>query len=34
MSNLITEQQSYQASAKVMNAFSVVMNSLMTVVGQ
>ncbi len=34
MSNLITEQQSYQASAKVMNAFSTVMDSLMSVVGQ
>jgi flagellar hook-associated protein 1 len=34
MSNLINEQQSYQASAKVMNAFSTVMDSLMTVVGQ
>lgn len=34
MANLITQQQSYQASAKVMNAFSTVMNSLMTVVGQ
>ena len=34
MANLITEQQSYQASAKVMNAFSTVMDSLMTVVGQ
>ena len=34
MANLITEQQSYQASAKVMNAFSTVMNSLMTTVGQ
>jgi flagellar hook-associated protein 1 FlgK len=34
MSNLITEQQSYQASAKVMNAFSTVMNSLMSTVGQ
>ena len=34
MANLITEQQSYQASAKVMNAFSTVMNSLMTIVGQ
>ncbi len=31
MSNLINEQQSYQASAKVMNAFSTVMDSLMTV---
>jgi flagellar hook-associated protein 1 FlgK len=34
MANLITEQQSYQASAKVMNAFSTMMNSLMTIVGQ
>ena len=34
MANLINEQQSYQASAKVMNAFSTVMDSLMTVVGQ
>jgi flagellar hook-associated protein 1 FlgK len=34
MSNLISEQQSYQASAKVMNAFSTVMDSLMTTVGQ
>ena len=34
MSNLIAEQQSYEASAKVMNAFSTVMDSLMTVVGQ
>jgi flagellar hook-associated protein 1 FlgK len=34
MANLITQQQSYQASAKVMNAFSMVMNSLMSVVGQ
>ena len=34
MANLVSEQQSYQASAKVMNAFSTVMNSLMTVVGQ
>ncbi|HWD69955.1 MAG TPA: flagellar basal body rod C-terminal domain-containing protein [Solirubrobacteraceae bacterium] len=34
MSNLITEQQSYQASAKVMNAFSTMMNSLMSTVGQ
>ena len=34
MANLISQQQSYQASAKVMNAFSVVMNSLMSVVGQ
>jgi flagellar hook-associated protein 1 FlgK len=34
MANLISEQQSYQASAKVMNAFSTMMNSLMTVVGQ
>ncbi len=34
MANLINEQQSYQASAKVMNAFSTVMNSLMTLVGQ
>jgi flagellar hook-associated protein 1 FlgK len=34
MANLITEQQSYQASAKVMNAFSTVMDSLMTIVGQ
>lgn len=34
MSNLISEQQAYEASAKVMNAFSVVMNSLMSVVGQ
>ena len=34
MANLITEQQSYQASAKVMNAFSTVMDSLMSVVGQ
>jgi len=34
MTNLISEQQAYQASAKVMNAFSLVMNSLMSVVGQ
>jgi flagellar hook-associated protein 1 len=34
MSNLINEQQAYQASAKVMNAFSTIMDSLMTVVGQ
>ena len=34
MANLINEQQAYQASAKVMNAFSTMMNSLMTVVGQ
>jgi flagellar hook-associated protein 1 FlgK len=34
MAKLISEQQSYQASAKVMNAFSTVMDSLMTVVGQ
>jgi flagellar hook-associated protein 1 FlgK len=34
MANLISEQQSYQASAKVMNAFSTVMDSLMEVVGQ
>ncbi len=34
MANLINEQQAYQASAKVMNAFSTVMDSLMTVVGQ
>ncbi len=34
MANLITEQQAYQASAKVMNAFSTVMDSLMSVVGQ
>jgi flagellar hook-associated protein 1 FlgK len=34
MATLITQQQSYQASAKVMNAFNMVMNSLMTVVGQ
>ncbi len=34
MANLITEQQSYQASAKVMGAFSTVMDSLMTIVGQ
>ena len=34
MANLITQQQSYQASAKVMNAFSTVMDSLMSVVGQ
>lgn len=34
MSNLITEQQSYQASAKVMNAFSTMMDSLMSTVGQ
>ncbi len=34
MANLITEQQSYQASAKVMDAFSTMMNSLMSVVGQ
>jgi flagellar hook-associated protein 1 FlgK len=34
MANLIQEQQSYQASARVMNAFSTVMNSLMTMVGQ
>ena len=34
MSNLINEQQSYEASAKVMNAFSTVMDSLMTIVGE
>lgn len=34
MANLISEQQAYEASARVMNAFSVVMNSLMSVVGQ
>jgi len=34
MANLITEQQNYQASAKVMNAFSTVMDSLMSIVGQ
>lgn len=34
MANLISQQQSYQASAKVMNAFSTVMDSLMSVVGQ
>jgi flagellar hook-associated protein 1 len=34
MANLINEQQAYQASAKVMNAFSTIMDSLMTVVGQ
>lgn len=34
MANLISEQQAYQASAKVMNAFSTVMTSLMSVVGQ
>jgi flagellar hook-associated protein 1 FlgK len=34
MANLINEQQAYQASAKVMNAFSTVMDSLMTTVGQ
>lgn len=33
MANLITEQQSYQASAKVMNAFSTVMDALMATVG-
>lgn len=32
MSNLIQEQQAYEASAKVMNAFSTVMDSLMEVV--
>ncbi len=32
MSNLIQEQQAYEASAKVMNAFSTVMDSLMQVV--
>jgi len=34
MATLITQQQSYQASAKVMNAFSTIMDSLMSVVGQ
>lgn len=34
MANLINEQQAYQASAKVMGAFSTVMTSLMSVVGQ
>src|SRR5579863_3201708 len=34
MATLITQQQSYQASAKVMNAFSTVMDSLMSTVGQ
>jgi flagellar hook-associated protein 1 FlgK len=34
MANLISEQQAYQASAKVMGAFSTVMTSLMSVVGQ
>jgi flagellar hook-associated protein 1 FlgK len=34
MAKLITEQQSYQASAKVMSTFSTVMDSLMSVVGQ
>lgn len=34
MANLINEQQAYQASAKVMNAFSTVMDSLMSTVGQ
>jgi flagellar hook-associated protein 1 FlgK len=34
MANLISEQQAYQASAKVMNAFSTVMDSLMSTVGQ
>lgn len=34
MANLINEQQAYQASAKVMNAFSTIMDSLMSVVGE
>ena len=34
MSNLVQEQQAYQASAKVMGAFSTMMNSLLSVVGQ
>jgi flagellar hook-associated protein 1 len=34
MANLVQQQQAYQASAKVMNAFSTVMDSLMSVVGQ
>jgi flagellar hook-associated protein 1 FlgK len=34
MTNLIQEQQAYEASAKVMGAFSTMMDSLMTVVGQ
>jgi flagellar hook-associated protein 1 FlgK len=34
MTNLIEEQQAYEASAKVMNTFSTMMDSLMTVVGQ
>lgn len=34
MTNLVSQQQAYQASAKVMNAFSTVMTSLMSVVGQ
>ena len=34
MTNLIEQQQAYQASAKVMNAFSTVMDSLMSTVGQ
>lgn len=33
MSNLIQEQQAYEASAKVMNAFSTVMSALMSTVG-
>lgn len=34
MANLVNFQQAFQASAKVMNAFSTVMTSLMSVVGQ
>lgn len=34
MADLISEQQAYQASAKVMAAFSTMMDSLMSVVGQ
>lgn len=34
MTNLIEEQQAYEASAKVMNTFGTMMDSLMTIVGQ
>ncbi|WP_249009153.1 flagellar hook-associated protein FlgK [Conexibacter sp. DBS9H8] len=34
MANLVQEQQAYEASAKVMSAFSTMMSSLMSVVGQ
>ena len=34
MTNLIEEQQAYEASAKVMNTFGSMMDSLMSIVGQ